>query len=130
MRGAIHEAEPCMGKGRGQGIGLGAWQIWQRRRSILTRRGIYLGGRSTTIIRHENEEATGIKDNGYSKKHYLSKEKKERNKRKTEKKREEDVGARLPRSTSPASAATVAHLQDRELYQRLGRSVEAGGLRT
>ena len=68
MRSAIHEAEPCMGKERGQGIGLGAWQTWRRRRSILTRRGIYLGGRSTTVIRHDNEEATGIKDNGYSKK--------------------------------------------------------------
>ena len=125
MRGAIHEAEPCMGKGRGQGIGLGAWQTWQRRRSILKRRGIYLGGRSTTIIRHENEEATGIKDNGYSKKHYLSRKEKEK-----EREKEEDVGARLPRSTSPASAAAVVRLQDRELFQRLGRSVEAGGVRT
>ena len=126
MRGAIHD-EPCMGKGRGQGIGLGAWQTWQRRRSSLTRRGIYLGGRSTTIIRHENEEATGIKDNGYSKKkkNHSPMEKK-REKREKKKK----IGARLPRSTSPASAAAVVRLQDREMLQRLGRSVEAGGVRT
>ena len=37
MRGAIHEAEPYMGKGRGQGTGVGAWQTGRRRRSILTR---------------------------------------------------------------------------------------------
>ena len=85
MRGAIHGAEPCMGKGRGQGIGLGAWQTWQRRRSSLMRRGIYLGGRSTTIKRHENEEAKGIKDNGYSKEEKITIHRKEEKKTKKEK---------------------------------------------